>query len=98
MNGGWQAVDEHIAEKLLGDDDVLATTLANNAAHGLPPIDVSAAQGKMLFLLAESAARRDCGADGRSEEVGRVYIGARSLNGRFMFGHPGEGRDLTVAI
>ena len=53
MIGGWQAVDDYIAAKLLGDDDVLATLLANNAAHGLPPIDVSAAQGKMLFLLAQ---------------------------------------------
>ena len=55
MSGGWQAVDDYIAAKLLGDDDVLATTLANNAAHGLPPIDVSATQGKMLFLLAQIA-------------------------------------------
>ena len=55
MSGGWQAVDDYIAAKLLGDDDVLATPLANNAAHGLPPIDVSAAQGKMLFLLAQIA-------------------------------------------
>ncbi|WP_422061244.1 O-methyltransferase [Sphingopyxis sp.] len=55
MSGGWQAVDEYIAGKLLGDDEALAATLANNEAHGLPPIDVSAAQGKMLFLLAQIA-------------------------------------------
>lgn len=55
MNAGWQAVDDYIAAKLLGDDDALAATLANNAANGLPPIDVSAAQGKMLFLLAQIA-------------------------------------------
>lgn len=55
MGERWQAVDDYIAEKLLGDDDVLAATLANNAAQGLPPIDVSAAQGKMLFLLAQMA-------------------------------------------
>lgn len=59
MSGGWQAVDDYIAAKLLGDDDALATTLVNNAEQGLPPIDVSAAQGKMLFLLAQmSGARR----------------------------------------
>ena len=55
MGERWQAVDDYIAAKLLGDDDVLATTLANNDAQGLPPIDVSAAQGKMLFLLAQMA-------------------------------------------
>ncbi|MGV7120941.1 O-methyltransferase [Sphingopyxis sp. 550A] len=54
MATGWQAVDDYIAGKLLGDDDALAAALANNAAQGLPPIDVSAAQGKMLFLLAQT--------------------------------------------
>jgi predicted O-methyltransferase YrrM len=58
MTGGWQAVDNYIAAKLLGDDDALAATLVNNAAHGLPPIDVSAAQGKMLFLLAQVVGAR----------------------------------------
>lgn len=58
MGERWQAVDNYIAAKLLGDDDVLATTLANNAEHGLPPIDVSAAQGKMLSLLAQIAGAR----------------------------------------
>lgn len=55
MGERWQAVDDYIAARLLGDDDALATTLANNSEQGLPPIDVSAAQGKMLFLLAQMA-------------------------------------------
>jgi predicted O-methyltransferase YrrM len=58
MGERWQAVDDYIAGKLLGDDDVLAAALANNKAQGLPPIDVSAAQGKMLFLLAQMAGAR----------------------------------------
>lgn len=55
MGERWQAVDDYIAGKLLGADDALAATLANNSAQGLPPIDVSPAQGKMLFLLAQVA-------------------------------------------
>ena len=55
MGERWQAVDDYIADKLLGVDDALAATLANNAEQGLPPIDVSATQGKMLFLLAQIA-------------------------------------------
>ncbi|WP_428681628.1 O-methyltransferase [Sphingopyxis sp.] len=55
MSGGWQAVDDYIADKLLGADDALVATLAHNEAQGLPPIDVSAAQGKMLCLLAQMA-------------------------------------------
>ena len=55
MGERWQAVDDYIADKLLGADDALAATLANNAEQGQPPIDVSATQGKMLFLLAQIA-------------------------------------------
>ena len=58
MGERWQAVDDYIADKLLGVDDALAATLANNAEQGLPPIDVSATQGKMLFLLAQMAGAR----------------------------------------
>jgi predicted O-methyltransferase YrrM len=58
MGESWQAVDDYIAGKLLGDDDALAAALAHNAAEGLPPIDVSPAQGKMLFLLAQIAGAR----------------------------------------
>ena len=58
MGERWQAVDDYIAGKLLGDDDALAAALAHNAAEGLPPIDVSPAQGKMLFLLAQIAGAR----------------------------------------
>ena len=59
MGERWQAVDDYIAGKLLGADDALAATLANNAANGLPPIDVSAAQGTMLFLLAQTAGAKN---------------------------------------
>lgn len=58
MGERWQAVDDYIAGKLLGADDALAATLANNSAQGLPPIDVSATEGKMLFLLAQMAGAR----------------------------------------
>lgn len=58
MAEGWRAVDDYIAGKLLGDDDALAAALAHNAAEGLPPIDVSPAQGKMLFLLAQIGGAR----------------------------------------
>jgi predicted O-methyltransferase YrrM len=52
----WVAVDAYIAGHLIGDDPRAA--LAANAAAGLPEIDVSAAQGKMLHLLARMAGAR----------------------------------------
>lgn len=51
----WTAVDDYIAGHLLGDDPVQAATLATNMASGLPGIDVSATQGKMLHLFARMA-------------------------------------------
>jgi predicted O-methyltransferase YrrM len=51
----WSDVDGYISDHLLSEDDALTAALANNAANNLPAIDVSAAQGKMLMLLAQMA-------------------------------------------
>ncbi|MEJ3658706.1 O-methyltransferase [Actinomycetes bacterium KLBMP 9759] len=50
----WREVDEYWNGFLLDEDPVLDAALAANVAAGLPPIDVSAAQGKLLHLLARS--------------------------------------------
>ncbi|MFS2109020.1 O-methyltransferase [Sphingomonas sp. Sphisp140] len=66
MTRGWTAVDGYITGKLIGADPALDGALAANAAGGLPAIDVSAAQGRMLELFA-----RMCGAR-RILEVGTL--------------------------
>lgn len=48
----WAAVDDYIVDALFGADPVLDAVLAANHHHGLPAIDVSPAQGKLLSLLA----------------------------------------------
>ena len=48
----WSAVDDYIVERLIPADAALEVALANNVRHGLPAIDVSAAQGKLLNILA----------------------------------------------
>jgi predicted O-methyltransferase YrrM len=58
MMRDWAAVDGYIVDHLLECDPVLDGALAANAAGGLPAIDVSAAQGKMLQLLARMAGAR----------------------------------------
>ena len=58
QNPGWSAVDAFIADRLLGDDPALSAALAANAAGGLPDIDVSPAQGRMLHLFARMAGAR----------------------------------------
>lgn len=54
----WVAVDDYIARQLLGSDTALTATLAANAAAGLPDIDVSPPQGRMLHLLARMMGAR----------------------------------------
>jgi predicted O-methyltransferase YrrM len=47
----WTAVDEYICERLLTPDPALDAALASSEAAGLPPIAVTANQGKLLELL-----------------------------------------------
>ena len=55
----WNAVDSYIVESLLPADPALDAALAANSKAGLPAIDVSAAQGKLLNLLVRmSGAKR----------------------------------------
>lgn len=55
VDPGWAAVDRFIGDKLLSSDAAIDSVLVANAAAGLPDIDVSPAQGKMLHLLARLA-------------------------------------------
>ena len=47
----WTAVDDYIVSSLFEKDPVLDAVLKANRDQGLPAIDVSAAQGKLLSLL-----------------------------------------------
>jgi predicted O-methyltransferase YrrM len=47
----WSAVDRYICDRLLDEDPVLDAALAASDAAGLPPIAVTANQGRMLELL-----------------------------------------------
>ncbi len=47
----WAAVDDYIVSSLFEADPVLDAVIATNRKQGLPAIDVSAAQGKLLSLL-----------------------------------------------
>lgn len=58
MNRDWDRVDNYVADRLGTSDAVLDAALAANARGGLPPIDVSAAQGKFLHVLARGIGAR----------------------------------------
>jgi predicted O-methyltransferase YrrM len=49
----WDDVDDYFIGQLAPDDEVLAAALRDSEAAGLPQIAVSAAEGKLLHLLAQ---------------------------------------------
>src|SRR5271168_3847948 len=54
----WQAVDAYVTETIVAPDRALEDALAANAAAGLPSIDVSAPQGKLIHLMAKMTGAR----------------------------------------
>jgi predicted O-methyltransferase YrrM len=85
----WVAVDRYIAQRLVGDDPALDAALAANEAAGLPAIDVSPVQGKLLHLLARIAGARRILEIGTLGGYSTIWL-ARAL--------PPEGRLVTCEI
>jgi predicted O-methyltransferase YrrM len=56
--GTWSAVDDYVRNTLELDDEALSAAVEASAEAGLPPIQVSPPQGKMLRLLARSIGAR----------------------------------------
>jgi len=54
----WVAVERYIAQHLLPADPVLQAALDDSAAAGLPPIQVSPAEGRLLQMLASALEAR----------------------------------------
>jgi predicted O-methyltransferase YrrM len=49
----WNEVDEYFIDKLIPFDSILEHVLKTNKEAGIPEIDVSPTQGKLLYLLAK---------------------------------------------
>jgi predicted O-methyltransferase YrrM len=86
---GWAAVDHLVGAQLLGEDAALRAALEANAAAGLPGIDVSPAQGKMLHLLARLAGARRILEIGTLGGYSTIWL-ARAL--------PADGRLVTLEL
>src|SRR5579864_6054840 len=54
----WNAVDRYIEEMLVPSDPALDASLKASAEAGLPTIQVSPAQGKLLQILAQAMGAR----------------------------------------
>jgi predicted O-methyltransferase YrrM len=85
----WWSVGDYFGRLLLGRDPVLDSALEANTAGGLPPIDVSPEQGKLLHLLARSIGARRILEVGTLGGYSTIWL-ARAL--------PPDGRLLTCEI
>jgi predicted O-methyltransferase YrrM len=85
----WAAVDDYIAGQLLHADPVLEAALAANRDAGLPAIDVSPAQGKLLNLLATIAGAKRILEIGTLGGYSTIWL-ARAL--------PPDGRLVTLEL
>lgn len=83
----WNAVDQYFIDRLFTDDEALGAALRSSAAAGLPPINVSPNQGKLLWLLA-----RMCGAR-KILEVGTLGGYSSIWMGRAL---PEDGKLITL--
>jgi predicted O-methyltransferase YrrM len=85
----WSAVDSYFAKTLIGSDPALEEALAANAAAGMPSIDVSATQGKLLHLMARMSGARKVLEIGSLGGYSTIWL-ARAL--------PEDGRLLTLEV
>jgi predicted O-methyltransferase YrrM len=83
----WTAVDRYITDLFVPPDPTLEATLRTSAAAGLPPIQVSPPQGKLLQLLARIRGTRNILEIGTLGGYSTIWL-ARAL--------PPDGRMITL--
>jgi predicted O-methyltransferase YrrM len=83
----WTAVDEYVSGLLAPHDEALEAALRGSAAAGLPPIQVSPPQGKLLHLLAKTVGARSILEFGTLGGYSTIWLG-RAL--------PEDGHLLTL--
>src|ERR1051326_8907071 len=85
----WTAVDSYIEELFLAPDLSLEAPLNSSKAAGLPPINVSPSQGKLLHLLARAQGARKILELGTLGGYSTIWL-ARAL--------PPDGRLISLEI
>ena len=85
----WAEVDRYLTELLVPAEPALTAALEASAAAGLPPHDVSPAQGKLLYLLALTRGARSILELGTLGGYSTIWL-ARAL--------PADGRLVTLEV
>ena len=89
MESRWTEVDEYFAARLAPHDVALDQALTDSTAAGLPPIAVTATQGKLLAMFAEMCHARRILEIGTLGGYSTIWM-ARAL--------PGDGALVTLEI
>lgn len=89
MEANWNAVDEYFAKRLIPPDPALEQALADSTAAGLPAINVTPLQGKLLAQLVQVSGSR------RVLEIGTLGGYSAIWMGRAL---PAEGSLSTLEI
>ena len=85
----WAAVDDYFGGLLVKEDAALKEAVETSSAAGLPPIQVSPAQGKFLHLLARMISARSILEIGTLGGYSTIWL-ARAL--------PVDGRVVTLEV
>jgi len=85
----WAAVDEYFNQRLAPEDDALRAALRSSQQAGLPAIQISASQGKLLMLLARAVQARSALEIGTLGAYSTIWL-ARGL--------PPDGRVISCEL
>jgi len=85
----WTAVDRYLTDLIVRPDAALEAALKDSEAAGLPAINVSPAQGKLLHLIARMISARNILEVGTLGGYSAIWM-ARAL--------PAEGRLITLEL
>jgi predicted O-methyltransferase YrrM len=94
---GWSAVERYLVEALAVSDPVLDAALADNAAAGLPAIDVAPNAGKLLQLLARLCGSRKILEIGTLGGYSTIWLGRALPMGGLLVTLEADSRHAAIA-
>ena len=93
----WTAVDGYLSDLLVPADPALEAALAASAAAGLPAINVSPVQGKLLQLLARAIGARNVLEIGTLGGYSTIWLARALLDGGRVISLEADARHADVA-
>lgn len=93
----WTAVDRYLGDLLASGDPALEAALAASAAAGLPAINVSPVQGKLLHLLARAIGARNVLEIGTLGGYSTIWLARALPDGGRLISLEADARHAEVA-